>query len=59
MPKKPPINAHTEVSCRVRGLILVCVFIYIHTLCLRATKSLMSLSIGADSPELPLLINAI
>ena len=54
----PLVNAHTDVFNEARGLKLVCYFIYIHTLCMRAAKALASLHICADLPESSLIDDA-
>ena len=56
----PLINAYADVSsearCLISGRIL---FIYNHTLCMRATRALTRLRICADSPQPSLLDDAI
>ena len=44
---KPPLNPHTDVYSRARGLKFGLVFIYTHTLCIQAANALMSLHIWA------------
>ena len=49
--------AYTQHPAWVEVWILVWVFIYFHTLCIRAAKALASLCICTDSPESSLLDN--
>ena len=53
----PLINAHVTIPSRARGLMLVGVFIYIHTLCMPAAK--VQIGTNAHSPEPSLLADVI
>ena len=56
---KPPLNVHAGVSSGNIGWIIIWVFIYIHTLCMRAVKAMARMRICAGSPEPSLLANMI
>ena len=53
--QKSPVNVQVGVSSGNIGLIIIWVFIYIHTLCMRAVKAMMRMCICASSPEPSLL----
>ena len=53
--QKPPLNVHAGVSCGNIGLIIIWVFIYIHTLCMQAVKAMARMSICAGTPQPSLL----
>ena len=51
----PLLNIHVDVSSRAWGLILVLVYIYIHTLCMPAGKAVVSQHYSSVFPEALLL----
>ena len=53
--QKPPLHVPAGVSSANNGLIIFWVFIYIHTLCMRAVKAMARMRICAGSPEPSLL----
>ena len=53
--QKPPVNAHAGVSSGNVGLIIIWVFIYIHTLCMLAVEAMARMRMCAGSPEPSLL----
>ena len=53
--QKPPLNVPAGVSSVNIGLIIIWVFSYIHTLCMRAVKAMARMRICAGSPEPSLL----
>ena len=55
----PQINVYADVARMTWAPHLVCGFINIHTLCMRAAHDLVSLCISTESPEHSLLCKAI
>ena len=53
--QKPPVNVKAGVSCGNIGLIIIFVFIYIHTLCMQAVKAMARMSICTGMPPPSLL----
>ena len=51
----PPLNVPAGVSSGNIGLIIICMFIYIHTLSMRAVKAMARMRICTGSPEPSLL----
>ena len=56
--QRPSVNVHAGVSSGNIGLIIIWVFIYIHTLCMQAVKAMARMSICAGTPQ-PLLLGYI
>ena len=52
--QKPPVNAHAAYLVGI-CLIVIWVFIYIHTLCMIVVKAMARMRICAGSPEPSLL----
>ena len=53
--QRSSVNVHAGVSSGNIGLIIIWVFIYIHTLCMQAVKAMARMSICAGTPQPSLL----